>query len=296
MGRARALGAERIWATGAFGSNHSVATVLHAAAAGLRAGVALWPQPPTGAARDNLVASLSVDPAIAPIASVVLLPAVMARIDRAARRHGRRDYVMTPGGATPIGSLGHVSAAFEVVDQVATGAMPAPVDIVLPVGSTCTTAGLVCGLHIAHRLGLLPLPRVVAVRVTPWPITSPWRILQLAARTGALLSMWLGDVARLSPAELAPSLVVDTRYFGGGYGRPTGTGRRAIAEMAAAGGPPLDVVYSAKAAAAMFELEALGRGPILFWSTKSSAPLPTLPEPIASATPAMARWLERAPL
>jgi D-cysteine desulfhydrase len=298
MGRAIALGARRIWATGAFGSNHSVATVLHAARAGLEHGIALFPQPPSRPARDNLLATLSAGPAIAPVPNVVLLPAAMARLEAESRRHGAMHYVMSPGGATPFGALGHVSAALELADQVAAGEMPAPARIVLAIGSTCTTVGLLVGLHIAHRLDLLPRIHITAVRVTPWPITSRPLILHLAQRTAGLLSHWLGPLAAISGAELASTLSVETRYFGGGYGHPTSSGRRATEEMARAGGPPLDVVYSAKSAAALFELERAGRDrPLLFWATKSSLPLPVATaEQLARATPQMQRWLERAPL
>ncbi len=297
MGRAVATGFRRIWAIGAFGSNHSVATVLHAPQAGLDAGVSLFPQPPSRPAHENLLATLSATPAIAPMPSIVLLPAVLAKLEREGRRHRTLDYVMSPGGATPIGALGHVSAAFEIADQVAAGQLPAPARIVVAVGSTCTTAGLLCGLHVAARMGLLPRVRVTAVRVTPWPVTSAPLIIHLARRTGLGLARWLGPVADVPANELASTLTIEPRFFGGGYGQPTSSGRRASTAMHAAGGPPLDVVYSAKSAAALLDLERRGEGPLLFWATKSSVPLPVAShEQLALATPQMKRWLERAPL
>ena len=45
LGHARASGAKRIWAIGAYGSNHAIATVLHARAIGLDAGAIVFPQP-----------------------------------------------------------------------------------------------------------------------------------------------------------------------------------------------------------------------------------------------------------
>src|SRR5205814_6026102 len=58
LGRARAAGARTIWATGAYGSNHAVATVMHARAAGMDAGVIMFPQPASEPARANLGAIL----------------------------------------------------------------------------------------------------------------------------------------------------------------------------------------------------------------------------------------------
>ncbi|MCA9678630.1 MAG: pyridoxal-phosphate dependent enzyme, partial [Myxococcales bacterium] len=80
LGRAVDAGAHRIWATGAYGSNHAVATVLHAATAGLGAGAILFPQPATATARANLRAMLSVRPAVVRLASVIALPFAMRRL------------------------------------------------------------------------------------------------------------------------------------------------------------------------------------------------------------------------
>ncbi len=293
LGRAVAAGADRIWATGAYGSNHAVATMLHAPAAGLSGGVALFPQPRSTPAIENLLATLSVRPAIEVMRSPLLLPLVMRRL----RRDDAGSFVMAPGGATPEGALGAMSAALELAEQVAAGALPAPARIVLPVGSTCTTAGLLVGLCLARRLdiGFQRAPQVTAVRVTPWPITSAPMILSLAARSARLIRGLAGGVADIGWRELAALLEVETHQFGGHYGRVTARGWRALHAFGGVGGPPLDIVYSAKAAAALLELAEEGaQGPLLFWATKSSAPLPEAsPDDIARAPAAMRRWLER---
>lgn len=63
FGQALAEGATRIYSTGAFGSNHATATVLHAPRAGLEAGVILFPQPESAAALENLQVILRARPA-----------------------------------------------------------------------------------------------------------------------------------------------------------------------------------------------------------------------------------------
>jgi hypothetical protein len=141
-------------------------------------------------------------------------------------------------------------------------------------------------------------PRLVSVRVTPWPVTAAFRIVGLAVRAADLLSTLTGEPSlRLGRAELGARLTVDGRFLGRGYGFGTELGDRATARFAAAGGPPLDSTYSAKSAAyviaARQAVSARGSGPILYWATKSSAPLPSsvLPE----GTPrAVKRFLERA--
>lgn len=293
MGRALAAGATRIWATGAYGSNHATATVLHAPGAQLEAGVALFPQPPSRPARDNLLAVLSRRPHIHAMRHALTLPLAMASV----RRRDARSYVMLPGGATRQGAFGALSAALELAEQVAAGECPAPRRIFVPVGSTCTTAGLLAGLHLAHRLGIgfgqgAPMPGITAVRVTPWPITSPLRIVRLAHRTSGYLAE-LANVPAPSFAELRAALAVEARFLGRGYGRATATGFRAAHAFGQSGGPPLDTVYSAKSGAALLEL-ARGEteGPLMFWATKSSAPLPTASaEDIALAPRAWQRWL-----
>ena len=62
FGRAVADGTERIVSTGAYGSNHSVATLLHAPRVGLTPAVVAFPQPWSTAAADNLRLLLGAGP------------------------------------------------------------------------------------------------------------------------------------------------------------------------------------------------------------------------------------------
>src|SRR5690606_31665843 len=111
------------------------------------------------------------------------------------------------------------------------------------------------------------------------------------------LATHVGPVAEIPTAEMKAMLQVERRYFGRGYGVPTRSGRAAITRMHDAGGPPLDLVYSAKSGAALFDLIDRAAGPLLFWSTKSSAPLPQVDEERLQATAArLRRWLARRPL
>ncbi len=298
MGEACAAGADYIWATGAYGSNHAVATVLHAGRAGLSSGVALFPQPRSIPARENLSAMLSARPDVINVANVVGLPFVMAHIRRRGQRRGQKHYVMAPGAASPAGAFGAMSAAIELADQVEAGTCPAFKRIVLAVGSTCTTAGILAGIHVAALLGIgfgkpgAPLPTVNAVRVTPWPVTSPARIAWLAYKTAQRLSRLLGEPVDISYRSLRNSLQLITDDYGSGYGMVTARGVRAADAFARAGGPPLDIVYSAKSGAALLDLARATSEPILFWATKSSAPLPSATDGQVGDLPGQVRrWL-----
>ena len=292
LGQARAAGAERVWATGAFGSNHVLATAVHGPAAGLAVGALLFPQPAGEPAMANLDALLAHQPELALLGSVIELPFAMQWLRR---RRGPRVWVMPPGAATPTGALGALSAALELAGQHAAGALPWPRRIVLPVGSGCTTAGLLAGVHLAHALGLAPPPpRVVAVRVTPWPVTSRLRLARLARAALAEVDRLRGASTGVGLGALIRGLEVDGRFLGKGYGRATEAGSRARARLAPLGAPPLDDVYAAKAAARLVA-DDHDEGPTLFWATKSSAPLARASAAQLDHAPArLRRWLGRA--
>ncbi|NVB81594.1 MAG: pyridoxal-phosphate dependent enzyme [Kofleriaceae bacterium] len=332
LGHVRARGAGRIWAIGAYGSNHAVATVLHARALGLDAGAIVFPQPASPWAIENAGALIASGCPIVRLRNVVEVPfaggavaagawlqrlvgprpapfldnvalgqtrwsALEARLRRTLASlvgdNVRDSVVMPPGGATPIGTIGALSAAFELADQIAAGVAPPPVRIVLAVGSTCTTAGLVAGLALAHAAGAWrwPVPIVHAVRVTPWPVTSRFLILQLAATTLARIAALGGPHVELGGH---PRLVVDGGEIGRGYGRLTARATEAMSTIAHATPLRLDGVYSGKAAAALLRLHREGVGPLVFWATKSSVELsmPSL-DAMSAAPRALARWMDK---
>jgi D-cysteine desulfhydrase len=300
FGQARREAKGTLVATGAYGSNHAVATVLHARRAGFRSGIALFPQPYSATAQANLRVSVTQADEVQDLLHWSTLPYAIWQRNRAAKSHRPGPYVMPPGGAIPRGCLGFLSAALELAQQVEQGAMPPPDEIVIALGSTCSTSGMLVGLRLAERLGIgwgvrqRRAPLLVAVRVTPWPVTSEFRILSLARR----VCSWLAVLTKsphfdLSRAELARGLSVDGSELGAGYGRPTPGGLGAI-ERLEAFSSALDTTYSAKSAAALLARSTRRPAVRLFWSTKSSAPLPAVAEDrLALAPPRMLRWLER---
>jgi D-cysteine desulfhydrase len=268
LGHARDRGARRIWALGAYGSNHAIATLIHAPAAGLEAGAILFPQPANEWAIENCGALIATGSPIIALRHIAELPLAALRVGRE-----RGALVMPPGGATTIGTLGALSAAFELAEQIEAGACVPPRRIVLAIGSTCTTAGLLAGLSLAHAVGAWrwPVPIVHGVRVTPWPVTSRLRIANLARRTLARVEQLGGPPVAIELAELVRRLVVDGRELGPGYGVLTERARQAALALR---GPRLDGVYSGKAAAALLRLHRAGVGPLLFWASKSTVVLP----------------------
>ncbi len=178
--------------------------------------------------------------------------------------YGRRPYVIPPGGSSPVGSLGYVSAALELAEQVHGGELPVPDAVFVAGGSNGTAAGLLVGLRLAG----IP-SRLVVVRTTDLVFVHPRSIAVLCNATARLL----GRLAGISAPVFGPSdLEVWHDYVGAGYGYPTPSGDRAVALLAAKEGVVLDRVYTGKAMAAL--LDALTRPewrnrPVLFWHTYS---------------------------
>ena len=301
FGQAQREGKDWVAATGAYGSNHAVATVLHGKRLGFRSAALLFPQPGSETARANLKVVLGHADRVLSLPHWACLPFGMWWFARECRQRAESALIMPPGGASPRGCLGFLSAGLELGLQVQAGALPAPHEVVLALGSTCSSAGLLVGLLLAARLGLgfslghpaRPRPQLIAVRVTPWPVTSPLRILGLAGKLVAWLRQLTGDpVFDMDRGELGRGLELDPRQLGGGYGQPTAAGL-AVIDRAGALAAALDTTYAAKSAAGL--LQRVQHRPArarLFWSTKSSASLPEVAAAqLAGAPPRMLRWL-----
>lgn len=298
FGAAREAGLTEIWSTGAYGSNHALAAVVHARRQGLFGGAILWPQPWSQTAQDNVLATLGVADEVRWARSIAEVPLIGLPI-----RWRRAAWVMPPGAATPLGATGHASAALELGAQLSERRQPIDA-IVLPVGSTCTTAGLLVGTALAHAAGLFPgrPPRIVAVRVTPWPVTAAWRVARLAAATAARLAGLFARAGLTMPAfargaaDFAARLEVVGDELGPGYGEPTPRGWEMLAAMSHLG-VRLDTTYSAKAAAHLARRidhmsGQVGQRPerLVFWATKSAVPLPPVDRARTPPAP-LARWL-----
>lgn len=298
FGDALAGGSTTIHSTGAYGTNHGLAAILHAPRVGLTPGVIAFPQPVSACALENLRVMLSLGPVVRDLPHWSALPFGMLATRRADRREGVASTIMLPGGASPIGGLGYVNAGLELARQVSAGELPRPDRIVVGVGSTCTSAGLLVGLRLAAQrgIGFSTPPLVHSVRVTPWPVTSRFRIVSLAVDIAAFLAAKVSDRSLAYRSnELSSGLAIDGSEIGFGYGFPTKRGRLAIHEFRDALGWELDTTYSAKAAAAATRVARDTEETVLFWSTKSTAKLPEVrPDVVAGAPPRMKRWMARA--
>lgn len=270
LGQALAEGRRAVVTFGAYGSNHALATAVHARALGLEPHAVLSPQAPGPFARATLLAHAGLGTRIH-LAEGWDSETLGEQASRAlAVRDGIEPLVIPMGGSAPTGVLGYVEAAAEIVRQVETGSVPHP-DVVYVAGGTLGTAvGLAIGFAAVDWA-----VRVVAVRVTPVEVASPARARQLALDTVALLRSVDARFPALDYEDLAFELRDD--WFEPGYGVVTPEAREAV-EQARTHGLALETTYTGKALAALAADAASGAlagANVLFLDTYSSAPLPS---------------------
>lgn len=239
---------------GGAGSTHILATALHAARLGVSTYALRWRHAMNPIAIDvsKRIETLIDNP------SIHLLPVVpIARARFRAARSATR-YIPV-GGSTPIGILGHVNSALELVGQIERGELPKPSRVILPMGTGGTAAGLLTGFAIAG----VDI-ELVGVRTGPRMFANKRNVLSLARKTQRMIGAMCGE--QLSGVDPARMRVIHDAYAGG-YGRPLKGAEQAKALLLDERGIVLDDTYSAKAWVATLAERKSSSGPILFWYT-----------------------------
>jgi 1-aminocyclopropane-1-carboxylate deaminase/D-cysteine desulfhydrase-like pyridoxal-dependent ACC family enzyme len=291
LGDAQARGCTVVVTTGAFGSNHVLATATHAGDLGLRVEAVMLPQPWTPHVETNLRAGVGRGAALAPARSYAGVAARMLSRAAGLRRRGERAYLVPPGGSSSVGVLGYVEAGLELAAQIDAGELPEPDEIVVAFGSGGTLVGLSLGLSAAG----LTVP-VVGVRVTDGYLVARPVLGALARRANRRLRQRdprFPDVAGPSLRRFR----VEHGFFGSGYGQPSREGAEATALARELGQLTLDPTYTSKAfAAALASARTTAEvGPphrrrrVLYWHTLSSAPMAPLLEGAPRDAPDWAR-------
>jgi len=231
---------------GAIGSHHVYATAVHAARLGLDVEAVRFPQPETDHVHE-MDAALRSLPNVrhTMLENRYAMPAVLAARRAAIERQG--GYAVMPGATSPLGVLGHVSAALELVEAFADAGWPEPDDVVVALGSGGSATGLTIGLQV----GGWRRATVVAVRVADAIVTNRIVLGAHAVGTFGLLAMggWMPRHGNIT---------VETRYLGRGYGHPTEAGT-AAEEQGAAWRMRVEPTYTAKAFAAALDRWRAGR-------------------------------------
>ncbi len=262
---AKRLRRRTILTFGGLGTNWGLATALYARDFGLRTALALIDQPVDEhvEAQLNRLRACGADIYLThtKFRTVAALPYLYVR--------HRRPYVLPAGGSSPVGVLGYVEAALEIAAQVAAGTLPPPAAVVAAVGSGGTVAGLHLGLAVAG----ITTTRVIGVVVNDTLRLDHRSITSLAHRAARLLQR---RGARMPDTPLpAQRLVLLRDWLGRGYGYPTVEGTRAHRLAHDAEQLDLEPVYTAKAVAALLQLQSSGRlpdGPALYLHTNGPRP------------------------
>jgi D-cysteine desulfhydrase len=279
-------GARRVLTTGTIGTNHGLATAIYAKELGLEAAVLITYEEPTPETVKTLVHLADTGARIHYTRSYPLTalaaPYFFARYWLQDRR---MPYAIGPGGSSALASLGFADAAFELAGQVHAGELPEPDWIVVPLGTGGTVAGLLAGLRLAG-MGT----QVVAITVTRAPTT--WRplVMRLARAVARRIAHDSGE-RDLAHVRL-DGLRIETGWLGPGLGRESTAGAEAQAMVEELEGLHLDPVYTAKSMSALIALSRANElpGPVLFWHTYNTIPLP---EPSARAAARIPRSLRR---
>jgi len=237
-------GADTIITQGATQSNHARQTVAIAVKMGMKCEILLEDR--TGFKVENYKKSGNVFLDHLYGARVQELPggsdmnAAMSAVAEELRADGRKPYIIPGGGSNPIGALGYVTCALEMVNQFNTQDLR--VDCVVhATGSAGTQAGLVVGLE-----GTRSQIPVLGIGVRAAREAQETNVYNLAVKTAELLGV-PGSVKR-------ESVMANCDYVGGGYGVPTPGMVEAVTLMARLEGILLDPVYSGKGMAGLIDL------------------------------------------
>jgi L-cysteate sulfo-lyase len=267
MADALARGADTVITQGATQSNHARQTAAIAAKLGLHCHLILEDR--TGYRHDDYRHSGNVfldrlfGAQLSEVPAETDMDQAMAQLAQTLRDRGRKPYIIPGGGSNPIGALGYVTCALELVDQANNQGLAVDT-VVTATGSAGTQAGLVAGIEGA-RAGIPVLG--IGVRAAKQPQED--KVFQLATQTAELLGV-PGAVAR-------EAVVANGDYVGAGYGLPTPGMIEAVSLVARTEGILLDPVYSGKAMAGLLDLirkERFGKGQnIVFLHTGGAAGL-----------------------
>ena len=263
--RARDRGATRVATFGTVGSNHALATAMHAKELGLDCTCFLAHQVRT--------------PSISKILDTHLrLGTELVRwgggIDRLElyRRYlqNRKMWVIPLGGTCWLGAVGFVNAGLELAAQIDAGELKTPDRIYIANGTMGSVAGLGLGIALA---GLRT--EIHAIRVADNRFAKREVLDRLIAKTAKLLSRYDSSI----PADISrqTNIVWRDEFFAGGYAAVDDVTKKAVELARDQLGLILDTTYTGKAMAALLHdlNSADNDASYLFWNTYNSAKLPS---------------------
>ena len=249
MAEAMAMGADTVMTQGATQSNHARQTAAAAAKLGMSCHILLEDRTgsndPSYRLNGNVLLDRLHGATVSKRAGGSDMAAEMEILADKLSSDGSKCYVIPGGGSNPVGALGYVNCARELVEQAAETGLKIDA-LVHATGSSGTQAGLVAGLAAIksdiHLLG-------IGVRAPQ--DKQEQMVFDLAVRTAEYLNTGV-TIAR-------EEVRANCDYVGPGYGLPTDGMRKAVRLLAETEGLLFDPVYSGKGLDGLIDLLGKGR-------------------------------------
>jgi L-cysteate sulfo-lyase len=244
MADAQQCGADTIITQGAVQSNHARQTAAAAAKLGMRCEL-LFENRITDPTRDylesgNVLLDRLYNANIHHYPKATDMNAAMEKHADGLRELGCKPYIIPGGGSNPIGAVGYVNCALEIMQQANDSKLRID-HVVHATGSAGTQAGLVTGFCATHS----GIP-VLGIGVNAPREAQEQKVYELALATAE----YVGATACVKRADI----VANCDYVGDGYGIPTEAMREALLLLARLEGLLFDPVYSGKGLAGMIDL------------------------------------------
>ncbi len=263
-----------VFGFGYAGSHHALATAIYARQLGLKSISILMPQPNARYVRDSLALSYHYGAELHEHRNLpFLVLGTLYQMVRHGLKYGYVPRYISPGGSSPLGTVGYVNAAFELKEQITSGEMPEPDSVYVALGTVGTAVGLMLGLKAANLKS-----QVVPVRVADEKLyANAGRMMKLFRSTSVLLHSLDQSFPEL---ELTRDDVrIRGEFLGQGYAHFTEEGMEAARRMKETEGIMLDGTYTAKSLVALIHdasKEGVKGKTILFWNTHNSRDLTNL--------------------
>jgi D-cysteine desulfhydrase len=245
---ALAKGADTLVTVGAPQSNHCRLTLAAAVKEGLKCRLVIEERVPgtydPHASGNNFLFDLLGVESITPVKAGADLAAAMQKVaDEVGQQQGRKAYIIPGGGSNPLGALGYVACAEELMTQSFDQGVAFD-HAVTASGSAGTHAGFLVGL-----LGTNAHLPVTGINVRRPRAQQEDNVHGLAAATAELLGL---------PAVPREAVTALDEWVGPGYSIPTDEMVEAVRMLASLEGVLLDPVYTGKAMAGLIGLVRRG--------------------------------------
>lgn len=237
-------GADTLITCGAVQSNHCRLTLAAAVHEGLSCQLVLEERVPDsydpGASGNNFLYRLLGVERIEVVAGGTDLMAAMEALADDVRAAGGQPYIIPGGASTPLGALGYVACAEEILAQTFDAGLEID-HVFCTSGSGGTHAGLVAGF----------LGNSAGIPVTGVSVRHP---REKQAGTILSLAREVAELAGVRSEVPESAVVVLDDYVGPGYSLPTEEMLQAVRLLARLEGILLDPVYTGKAMAGLLDL------------------------------------------